>query len=63
MQWNGSDNVFIGSGEELTRAETSGKYAALFNDKTGELKALKTGGINLEVEANGMTKEQTIVIE
>lgn len=63
VQWAGSDNVFIGSEEELTRAETSGNYDALFNDETGELKALKEGEINLKVEANGMTKEQTIIIE
>ncbi|MDR4886054.1 phosphodiester glycosidase family protein [Fredinandcohnia sp. QZ13] len=63
VQWEGSDNVLIGSGEELTRAETSGKYTALFNYETGELKALKAGGITLKVEANGMTKAQTVIIE
>ncbi|MEH7226084.1 phosphodiester glycosidase family protein [Bacillus sp. JJ1566] len=63
VQWDGSETVFIGSGAELNRAETSGKYAALFNYETGELKAQKPGEINLKVEANGMTKEQTIIIE
>lgn len=63
VQWEGSDNVFIGKGEELARAEASGKYAALFNPETSELKALNAGEINLKVEANGMTEELTVVIE
>lgn len=63
VQWEGSDNVFIGSGEELTRAETSGKYAALFDHTTGELKTLNAGEITLKVEANQMTKDLNITIE
>ncbi|MEH7380184.1 phosphodiester glycosidase family protein [Bacillus sp. JJ1533] len=63
VQWQGSENIFIGSGEELARAEASGKYTALFNYETGNLKALTAGEIFLKVEANGMTKEQIFSIE
>lgn len=63
VKWNGSDNVFIGKEEELNRAEASGKYAALFNPETGELKALTAGEIMLQIEANGLTEKKRIIIQ
>ncbi|RLL43616.1 hypothetical protein D8M04_11860 [Oceanobacillus piezotolerans] len=61
--WEGSDNVFVGSGEELERAKKSDKYAAVFNIATRELTALKQGEVAITVISNKVEVSKDIVIE
>ncbi|MBP1082651.1 MULTISPECIES: phosphodiester glycosidase family protein [Bacillus] len=62
VTWNGSENVFVGTGQKLKRAEVSGRYDAAFNPEKGELKALRKSKITLEIEANEKMTEKEIVI-
>ncbi|WP_156290571.1 phosphodiester glycosidase family protein [Oceanobacillus salinisoli] len=61
--WEGSDNVFVGSGDALEREKKSNKHDAVFNPETGELTALNRGVISLEVIANDVKAEVDVVIE
>lgn len=61
--WKGSDNVFIGTGEELERAKNPNKYDAVFNPATEELIALAPGEITLQVSSNQEEAEVGMVIE
>jgi 3',5'-cyclic AMP phosphodiesterase CpdA len=64
VKWNGSENVFVGSdSKQLEQAEASGKFDALFDPETGELKAIAEGSISLKVEANGTIAEEEISIQ
>ncbi|WP_196493709.1 phosphodiester glycosidase family protein [Ornithinibacillus caprae] len=61
--WQGSDDVFVGAGDALERAKKSNKYRAVYNFLTGELTALRSGGISLKVIANNEEVEQEIIID
>ncbi|WP_404452119.1 phosphodiester glycosidase family protein [Virgibacillus necropolis] len=63
VTWEGSDNVFIGTGSELDRAKKSGQYAAVFNTSTKELTALTAAEITLTVSANNVEADKTITIQ
>ncbi|WP_249870818.1 phosphodiester glycosidase family protein [Oceanobacillus saliphilus] len=63
VNWEGSDNVFIGSGDKLERAKKSNKYAAVYNPSTGELTALTSGEISLKVISNKVEAVHGLVIE
>ncbi|ASN06257.1 phosphodiester glycosidase family protein [Virgibacillus necropolis] len=63
VTWEGSDNVFIGTGTELERAKKSGQYAAIFNTSTKEMTALIADDIKLIVSANNVEADQTITIQ
>ncbi|KKI93219.1 hypothetical protein WQ54_05070 [Bacillus sp. SA1-12] len=64
VKWSGNENVFVGSDQkQLEQAEASGKFVALFDPITGELKAIGQGSITLKVEANGTAAEKTITIQ
>ncbi|WP_045520534.1 phosphodiester glycosidase family protein [Neobacillus niacini] len=62
VNWNGSENVFIGTGEGLTKAKASNNYHAVFDTATGHLTGLQKGVITLEVESNDVKAEKTITI-
>lgn len=61
VTWEGSKNVFVGTGKALERAKDSGKYNATFDPKIGELTALKSGSIELKVISNEV--ESVIAID
>ncbi|MFC4560011.1 phosphodiester glycosidase family protein [Virgibacillus kekensis] len=61
--WEGSENVFVGSGSKLNKAENSGKYAAVFNTETNELKTLVAGVISIQVKSNMKEAGEKIVIK
>ncbi len=63
VSWEGSEDVFIGTGDALESAKSSGKYTATFNPVNGELTALKNGWIQLEVLSNEMKAHIDIEIE
>lgn len=63
VKWEGSDNVFVGTGDALERAKKSGKYAAVFNPATGELTALASGKISLKVISNHVEAVEEVVIQ
>ncbi len=62
VSWEGSENVFVGTGSNLEKAEKFEDYIATFNTDTNELKALKAGDISLKVTSNNtdVVKEITI---
>ncbi|PLR84402.1 multidrug transporter [Bacillus canaveralius] len=62
VNWTGSENVFIGTGEALIKAKESKKYIAVFDTATGQLTGLEKGQIILKVEANGVIAEKSITI-
>lgn len=62
VTWTASPNVFVGSGEAVPRAVKSGRYDAIFDPQTEELRALRPASTTLRVTANGMTVEHTVVI-
>ena len=53
VQWEGSYNVFIGTGEVAERAARYPRYAAIFDPITLALTTLREGTISLSVNANG----------
>lgn len=61
--WEGSENVFIGSGKQLELAEKSGQYAAIFNTETNKLTALKPEEIWMKVTSNESEAVSTILIQ
>ncbi|WP_249872321.1 phosphodiester glycosidase family protein [Oceanobacillus saliphilus] len=63
VTWEGSNNVFIGTGKEAEQAERTGKYAAVLNPATGELKTLSGGEIMLKVISNNESAQQQITIQ
>ncbi|WP_051359403.1 phosphodiester glycosidase family protein [Paucisalibacillus globulus] len=63
VMWEGSENVFLGTGTELDQAKLSRRYAAIFDLESGELTALRRGEISLEVIANEVVKEVRIELE
>jgi exopolysaccharide biosynthesis protein/3',5'-cyclic AMP phosphodiesterase CpdA len=62
VNWSGSDNLFIGTGEALYKAKESSRYIAVFDTETGELTGLQKGEIFLEVESNRATAGKNISI-
>jgi hypothetical protein len=61
VAWSGSENLFVGSGQEAERAERSRRYAAVFDPETGELRALRGGEeVTLRVESNGVGAEKRV---
>ncbi len=62
-KWEGSDNVFIGTGDALERAKKSNKYAAVFNPETGELTAIHSGKISLKVISNFEEAVAEVVVQ
>ncbi|MFC4023618.1 phosphodiester glycosidase family protein [Oceanobacillus longus] len=63
VTWEGSSNVYIGSGKAAEQAEKSGSYAAVFNPADGKLQTLKAGEITLKVTSNNVSGEQQITIQ
>ncbi|WP_067725868.1 phosphodiester glycosidase family protein [Oceanobacillus damuensis] len=63
VTWEGSDNVYVGSGDTAEQAEKSGSYAAIFNPADGKLKPLKAEEITLKVTSNNVSDEQQITIQ
>ncbi|GAA0330144.1 phosphodiester glycosidase family protein [Bacillus carboniphilus] len=61
--WQGSDNVFIGTGAELDRAKKSGKFSAVFNTKTNELEAIAPDTITIKLLSNNVLVEKEIRIQ
>ena len=62
VNWSGSENIFIGTGEALNKALESNKYHAVFDTATGTFTGLKKGDITLRVESNGDIAEETITV-
>ncbi|NOK62478.1 MAG: 3',5'-cyclic AMP phosphodiesterase CpdA [Chloroflexi bacterium AL-W] len=53
VQWQGSYNLFIGTGEAAERAARYPRYAAVLDPVTLDLTTLREGTIALRVDANG----------
>ncbi|USK36761.1 hypothetical protein LIT25_27000 (plasmid) [Bacillus sp. F19] len=62
VNWSGSENVFIGTGEALNKAKQSNKYNAVFDTATGTLTGLQKGEITLKAESNGVIAEENMTI-
>ncbi|USK36466.1 phosphodiester glycosidase family protein (plasmid) [Bacillus sp. F19] len=62
VNWSGSKNVFIGTGEALNKAKQSNKYNAVFDTATGTLTGLQKGEITLKAESNGVIAEENMTI-
>ncbi|MDN4075517.1 phosphodiester glycosidase family protein [Fictibacillus terranigra] len=63
VNWSGSNNLFMGTGEALDKAKESNQYIAVFDTATLELTGLQQGEILLKVESNGTTAEKIISIQ
>lgn len=63
VTWSGSENLFIGSGDEAEQALRSGRYDAALDPLTGELKAARPGEILVRVTANGVSAEASVTIQ
>ncbi|GGB62117.1 phosphodiester glycosidase family protein [Fictibacillus barbaricus] len=63
VNWSGSENLFIGTGEALEKAKESTKFIAVFNIATGTLTAIQKGEIRLAVETNDTEAEKAISIQ
>ncbi|QGH36810.1 hypothetical protein GI584_23350 [Gracilibacillus salitolerans] len=61
--WEASENVFVGTGSKLVKAENSGKYAAIFDTATNELKALAAAEISIKITSNNAEVIENITIE
>lgn len=63
VTWEGSADVFVGTGAALERAKNSGKYIATFNPNTRKLTAIKSGLVELAVSSNEMKAVVEVVVE
>ena len=61
--WEGSENVFVGTGDELERAKNTNKYVAVFNPATSELTAMSSGEISLKVISNNVEAVGEVIIQ
>ncbi|SFM00715.1 3',5'-cyclic AMP phosphodiesterase CpdA [Gracilibacillus orientalis] len=63
VMWGASEDVFVGKGSKLEKAKKSGKYVAIFDTGTKELKAIATGEISIKVTSNNMESVEKITIK
>ncbi|HWO78319.1 MAG TPA: hypothetical protein VNM69_20840 [Bacillus sp. (in: firmicutes)] len=62
VNWSGSKNVFIGTGEALNNAKESNQYDAVLDTATGTLTRLSAGEISLTVESSGVVAQKHISV-
>lgn len=55
VRWDGSENLFVGSGDAADQARDSGDYDVILNLETRELEALAAGTVTVRESSNDVT--------